>query len=81
VVSLRLEKTRLKKTRPEEMARWTRLKGRDIAAHRDGLTPDGMEIHGLAGWYVRHFMLRVGYLDKYPDPVSVRRPVEWFIRT
>jgi hypothetical protein len=156
----------------QEMAQWTRIKDADISAHRDGLTPDGMEIHGLAGWYVRHvmdpadvsgktfitkgiekirvqakqgagwlvitgdgstpadliasgrrfqrmaldararmiaihpmsqtleqaqgqktirdnhasdtlphFMIRAGYIDKYPDPVSVRRPVEWFIRT
>jgi hypothetical protein len=156
----------------QEMARWTRLKNADITARRDGLTPDGMEIHGLAGWYVRHFMdpadvtgttfvnkgiekirglsqqgagwlvitgdghtpadlvasgrrfqrmaleakarrvaihpmsqtleedrgqthiranhapdtlphfmLRVGYLNRYPDPVSVRRPVAWFVRT
>lgn len=154
-----------------EMAKWTRLKDRTIKKHRDGLTPAGMEIQGLAGWYVRHvmnpadvtgqtfidkgiekiqhqakegagwlvitgdgntvadliasgrrfqrmaleaknrmiaihpmsqtleetsgrksitenhrsdtiphFMLRVGYLDKYPDPVSVRRPVEWFVK-
>ena len=27
------------------------------------------------------FMLRVGYLNKYPDPVSLRRPVEWFVRS
>ncbi len=26
------------------------------------------------------FILRVGYLDKYPDPVSPRRPVSWFLR-
>lgn len=25
------------------------------------------------------FMLRVGYLNKYPDPVSLRRPVGWFL--
>ena len=24
------------------------------------------------------FVLRVGYLDPYPDPVSPRRPVNWF---
>jgi len=29
---------------------------------------------------VPHFMLRVGYVDKYPDPVTLRRPVEWFVR-
>jgi len=26
------------------------------------------------------FILRVGYLKSYPDPVSLRRPVEWFVR-
>ena len=25
------------------------------------------------------FLLRVGYLDRYPDPVSLRRPVSWFV--
>ncbi len=155
----------------QEMAKWTRLKDSTIKEHRDGLTPAGMEIQGLASWYVKylmdpedvtgqtfidkgiektqhqakegagwlvitgdgnsvadliasgrrfqrmaleaknrmiaihpmsqtleetsgrksitenhspgtipHFMLRVGYLDKYPEPVSVRRPVEWFVR-
>ena len=27
------------------------------------------------------FVLRVGYLDKYPEPVSLRRPIEWFVHT
>lgn len=154
-----------------EMADWTRLKDGDAIKFRDGLTPDGMEISGLAGWYVRNFMrkndvqqdtfktksiekvrqqasqgggwivinsdgttvedlietgrrfqrmalaarekmiaihpmtqtleeksgqkkvrenhkaatipqfmLRVGYLENYPEPVSLRRPVEWFVR-
>lgn len=26
------------------------------------------------------FILRVGYLSSYPPPVSLRRPVEWFVR-
>ena len=26
------------------------------------------------------FILRVGYLKNYPEPVSLRRPVEWFMR-
>jgi hypothetical protein len=155
----------------EELAFWIRLKDSEAKKFRDGLTPDGMEITGLAGWYVRHFMdhkdvmtqafndkgiektreqvkegagwlvitsdgntvkdlietgrrfqrmaltargkmigihpmtqtleekngqksmkdnheagvisqfmLRVGYLNKYPDPVSLRRPVQWFVR-
>ncbi len=155
-----------------EAANWTRLKDAQIKKYRDGLTPDGMEITGLAGFYVRNvmdkkdvmsrafieqgiekikkqagegagwivitsdgntvkdlietgrrfqrmalsarekmiaihpmtqtleesqgqknikenhsetmipqFMLRVGYLNQYPDPVTLRRPVDWFVRT
>jgi len=30
---------------------------------------------------IPQFILRVGYLSHYPDPVSLRRPVSWFIRT
>jgi hypothetical protein len=26
------------------------------------------------------FILRTGYLEDYPQPVSLRRPVDWFIR-
>lgn len=29
---------------------------------------------------VPQFMLRVGYVEKYPNPVTLRRPVEWFVR-
>ena len=28
---------------------------------------------------IPQFLLRVGYLKKYPEPVSLRRPVEWFV--
>ncbi len=27
------------------------------------------------------FILRLGYLKNYPEPVSLRQPVDWFIRT
>jgi hypothetical protein len=27
------------------------------------------------------FVLRVGYVSSYPDPVSLRRPVGWFLST
>ena len=37
----------------------------------------------IAGSHDRHFypqfVLRVGYLENYPTPVSLRRPVEWFV--
>jgi hypothetical protein len=28
---------------------------------------------------IPQFILRVGYLKKYPEPVSLRRPVNWFV--
>ena len=155
-----------------ELAGCIRFKKEDAEKYGYGLTPEGMEINGIAGWYVRNFMnkkdvteksfrvqgidvysklaregagwiiitgksgnvsdlietgrlfqrlalsvrelnialhpmtqileekkwrdqmtsmhrpgiipqfiLRTGYLDSYPDPVSIRRPVEWFIRS
>jgi hypothetical protein len=156
----------------EELATWLRFRDCTARKHRDGLTPEGMEMSGFSGWYVRHFMnpsdalkksfrergidstaelasqgagwfvitsagssvrdvietgrrfermallarehgvgihpmtqlleepegrrriaenhpkdmtpqfvLRVGYVDPYPGPVSLRRPVEWFLRS
>lgn len=153
-----------------ELVQWLRLSDRDARRYRDGLTTEGMEIQGIKGWFVRHFVepadflkdsyrrqgvdlarewaqqgagwlvvtspgqavsdlietgrrfermallarergiaiqpmtqileeenglsliaehhghalfpqfvLRVGYLKAYPDPVSLRRPVEWFL--
>ena len=155
-----------------ELTRWLRLSDQDARLNRDGLSTEGMEIQGLKGWYVRHFVkpqaflkesyrqqgidliaelaqqgagwfiitspgqtaedlietgrrfermalmarelgigihpmmqileekqgtehivtyhgrehlpqfvLRVGYLETYPEPVSLRRPVEWFVTT
>jgi hypothetical protein len=155
----------------KELAHWTRFSRKTATKYRDGLTTEGMEITGMAGWYVRTFMtqadvmgddwrkrgietmaeltregagwfvvtsagstvadiidtgrrfqrmallarehnvaihpmtqmleeekwrkrifqdhgagmipqfiLRVGYVDPYPDPVSLRRPVSWFVR-
>ncbi len=30
---------------------------------------------------ISQFVLRIGYLNTYPDPVSLRRPVSWFVRS
>jgi len=30
---------------------------------------------------IPQFLLRVGYIDSYPEPVSLRRPVDWFVRS
>lgn len=155
-----------------ELAEWIRFSSKEAANHRDGLTTAGMEIEGLAGWWVRNFygkkdvmktnfreqgldkvreqvsssagwilitsrdesvkelletgrrmqrlllqirerniaihpmtqileepstretlnrsigidqniqfILRTGYLKSYPPPVSLRRPVSWFVRS
>ena len=40
----------------EELSRWIRWADDEARRHRNGLTPESMEITGLAGWYVRHFM-------------------------
>ena len=155
-----------------ELVQWVRLSNKDAGRYRDGLTVEGMEIHGFKGWFVRNFIepedfmkpsfrkqsvdltatlarqgggwfvitskgrtiadlietgrrfermallargrniaihpmtqyleeesganqiaakheasvvpqfvLRVGYLKNYPNPVSLRRPVSWFVRS
>jgi len=156
----------------EELANWIRWSNKEARQYRNGLTPESMEIKGLAGWYVRNFyhresvlkksfreqtvditskqvktcggwlvvtstdsniptlieygrvfenmllkirekmiaihpmtqmleeeawknrvakelgvggevqwILRIGYLKSYPDPLSLRRPVSWFVQT
>jgi nitroreductase len=47
-----------------ELAMWIRFRNEDGRAHGDGLTPESMEIHGFAGWYVRHFMNRESVMGK-----------------
>ncbi len=43
--------------------------------------PSGIDLianqHGTA--IIPQFVLRVGYIDRYPEPVSLRRPVDWFV--
>jgi len=48
----------------EELARWIRWTDEDARKERNGLTPEGMEITGIAGWYVRHFMDRQTVLTR-----------------
>ncbi|RJQ67364.1 MAG: nitroreductase [Desulfobacteraceae bacterium] len=65
----------------ERMALLTRERG--IGLHPT--TQILEEKHGIDLFASHHgsrvipqFVIRVGYLDKYPEPVSLRRPVEWF---
>lgn len=34
-----------------------------------------------AAGVIPQFVLRAGYLSRYPDPVSLRRPVSWFVQS
>lgn len=72
----------------EELSRWIRWSDDEVRSHRDGLTPDSMEISGLAGWYVRRFMRREsvltpGFRDRGVD--AVRRQLRsyggWLVVT
>ena len=40
----------------DELASWMRFSNKDVNTKRDGLTPDGMGIKGIAGFMVRNFM-------------------------
>ncbi len=48
----------------EELAQWIRWTDEDARKARNGLTPEGMEITGMAGWYVRRFMDRQSVLAR-----------------
>ncbi len=39
----------------EELAQWIRFSSDEAKTKRDGLSTEGMEITGFAGWVVRHF--------------------------
>jgi hypothetical protein len=47
----------------QELANWIRWSHKDAEKHRNGLTPDSMEIGGVAGFYVRNFYNRDSVLS------------------
>ena len=60
----------------EELAKWIRWSNGEAKRFRDGLTPEGMEITGLAGWYVRHFYRRENVLTKGFREATVKHVIE-----
>jgi hypothetical protein len=64
-----------------------RIRGRMIALHpmtqmleerrlgRDQIARE-LGLKGEVQW-----ILRIGYLKSYPDPVSLRMPISWFVQT
>lgn len=47
----------------EELAKWIRWSNDEIQYYRNGLTPDTMEIDGIAKWYVKNFYSRKSVLS------------------
>ena len=60
----------------QELANWIRWSKADQARLRDGLTPAGMEIDGLAGWYVGNFYNRDDVLAKSFREAGIKQVVE-----
>jgi len=57
----------------EELARWIRWSDSDARKNRNGLTPESMDITGLAGWYVRNFYGADDVLNRDFRNASVER--------
>jgi hypothetical protein len=60
------------------------LMSREMGIALHPMTQTLEEAHGKASIREHHqpsmipkFMLRVGYVATYPDPVTLRRPVDW----
>lgn len=51
-------------TAQEELANWIRWSNHDSRHYRNGLTPETMEIEGIAKWYVKNFYSRQSVLEK-----------------
>ncbi len=60
----------------EELASWIRWSAADAAKFRNGLTPAGMEIEGLTGWYVSHFYNRAAVLTKSFRETTIKQVME-----
>ncbi len=62
-----IEANRIQAFRDEaqlELANWIRWSDSEARRHRNGLTPESMELNGITGWYARHFMNRNSVMRK-----------------
>lgn len=60
----------------EELANWIRWTKKDRERHRNGLTPAGMEITGVAGWYVSTFYDRDDVMKRDFRETGIQQVVE-----
>ncbi len=72
----------------EELANWIRWSNKEGKAYRNGLTPESMEIKGIAGFFVRSFynhqsVLKKSFRDQTVDLVSkqVKTSGGWLVVT
>lgn len=59
-----------------ELAEWIRWSNDDAKRKMDGLTPDTMEISGIASWYVRRFYNRQSVLEHNFRNETVKKIVD-----
>jgi len=65
---------------------WLLVRARGIGLHPMSQileeAPFAGQVNGALGLAEPiQFLLRCGYVDEYPDPVSEHRPVAWFVHT
>jgi hypothetical protein len=60
----------------EELANWIRWSKQDQARHQNGLTPAGMEITGVGGWFVSNFFDRDSVMKKSFREKGIKQVVE-----
>ena len=72
----------------EELSRWIRWSRKDAELNRNGLTPESMEINGVARWYVSNFydaasVLKKDFRQRTVDTVArqVRSCGGWLVVT
>lgn len=59
-----------------ELANWIRFSSKDAKAHMDGLTLAGMEIDGIASWYLRNFYKKADVMKKSFRDQSIDKVVK-----
>ena len=71
-----------------ETIKWFRLSNQAAEKHRDGLTVQGMEIQGIKGWFVSHFVnpedfLKPAFLEQSVDHTArlAREGGGWLVIT
>ena len=61
----------------QELAQWIRFSNEEAKKNRDGLTTEGMEITGFAGWFVRHFMNREDVMGERFRKQGIEMASKW----